>query len=115
VALFCVVAGAMVSYAKARAQGLGLKCDVGIAERPERMVIGLVAIGLSGLGVPYVLPVGLWLLAVLSAFTFGQRVLAVHQSAQADAAQAAAAEAAAAQAGTAPADTTQADAAGGDG
>jgi CDP-diacylglycerol---glycerol-3-phosphate 3-phosphatidyltransferase len=100
VALFCVVAGALVSYAKARAQGLGLKCDVGIAERPERMVIGLLAIGLSGLGVPYVLPVGLWLLAALSAFTFGQRVLAVRRSAQADAA------------GT---DAAQADAAGGDG
>jgi CDP-diacylglycerol---glycerol-3-phosphate 3-phosphatidyltransferase len=120
VSLFCVVAGAMVSYAKARAQGLGLKCDVGIAERPERMVIGLVAIGLSGLGVPYVLPVGLWLLAVLSAFTFGQRVLAVHQAAQADARQAGAAQAAAApadtaQADTAQADTAQADGAGGDG
>jgi CDP-diacylglycerol--glycerol-3-phosphate 3-phosphatidyltransferase len=86
VALFCLVAGALVSYAKARAQGLGLRCDVGIAERPERMVIGLTAAGLSGLGVPYVLPVGLWLLAVLSAFTFGQRVLAVRRAAATDAA-----------------------------
>ena len=82
VALFCLVAGALVSYAKARAQGLGLRCDVGIAERPERMVTILVATGLYGLGVPYILPVGLWLLAAASAFTFGQRVVAVHQSAQ---------------------------------
>jgi CDP-diacylglycerol--glycerol-3-phosphate 3-phosphatidyltransferase len=81
VALFCLVAGALVSYAKARAQGLGLRCDVGIAERPERMVIVLVATGLSGLGVPYILAVGLWLLAGLSAFTFGQRVLAVRREA----------------------------------
>jgi CDP-diacylglycerol--glycerol-3-phosphate 3-phosphatidyltransferase len=86
VALFCLVAGALVSYAKARAQGLGLRCDVGIAERPERMVIGLTAAGLSGLGVPYVLPVGLWLLAVLSAVTFGQRVLAVRRAAATEAA-----------------------------
>ena len=86
VALFCLVAGALVSYAKARAQGLGLRCDVGIMERPERMVTALVASGLSGLGVPYVLPVGLWLLAAASAFTFGQRVLAVRQAAAADAA-----------------------------
>jgi CDP-diacylglycerol--glycerol-3-phosphate 3-phosphatidyltransferase len=86
VALFCLVAGALVSYAKARAQGLGLRCDVGIAERPERMVIGLTAAGLSGLGVAYVLPVGLWLLAVLSAITFGQRVLAVRRAAATDAA-----------------------------
>jgi CDP-diacylglycerol---glycerol-3-phosphate 3-phosphatidyltransferase len=86
VALFCLVSGALVSYAKARAQGLGLNADVGIAERPERMVIGLVAIGLSGLGVPFVLPVGLWLLAAISAVTFGQRVLAVRRSAAARAA-----------------------------
>ncbi|HMH92833.1 MAG TPA: CDP-alcohol phosphatidyltransferase family protein [Streptosporangiaceae bacterium] len=86
VALFCLVSGALVSYAKARAQGLGLNADVGIAERPERMVIGLAAIGLSGLGVPFVLPVGLWLLAAISAVTFGQRVLAVRRSAAAPAA-----------------------------
>jgi CDP-diacylglycerol--glycerol-3-phosphate 3-phosphatidyltransferase len=81
VTLFCLVAGALVSYAKARAEGLGLRCDVGIAERSERLVIGLVATGLSGLGVPYVLPAGLWLLAVASAVTFGQRVLVVRKAA----------------------------------
>ena len=78
VALFCLVAGLLVSYAKARAEGLGVRCDVGIAERTERLLIGLTSAGLSGLGVPYVLAVGLWVLAVLSAVTFGQRVLAVH-------------------------------------
>lgn len=81
VALFCLVAGSLVSYAKARAESLGLSCDVGFAERTERLLIGLVAAGLSGLGVPYVLPVGLWLLAAASAFTFGQRVLAARRSA----------------------------------
>jgi CDP-diacylglycerol---glycerol-3-phosphate 3-phosphatidyltransferase len=70
-----------VSYAKARAEGLGLRCDVGLAERTERLVIALVATGLAGLGVPYVLPAGLWLLAAASTFTFGQRVLAVHRAA----------------------------------
>jgi CDP-diacylglycerol---glycerol-3-phosphate 3-phosphatidyltransferase len=83
VALFCLVAGALVSYAKARAEGLGLRCDVGFAERTERLLIALVATGLSGLGVPYVLPVGLWLLAAASAFTFGQRVHAVRKAATA--------------------------------
>lgn len=83
VALFCLVAGNLVSYAKARAEGLGLRCDVGIAERTERLLIGLVAIGLAGLGVPYVLSVGLWILAVLSAITFGQRVHAVRKAAAA--------------------------------
>jgi CDP-diacylglycerol---glycerol-3-phosphate 3-phosphatidyltransferase len=83
VSLFCLVAGSLVSYAKARAESLGLTCDVGFAERTERLLIGLVAAGLSGLGVPYVLPVGLWLLAAVSAFTFGQRVLAARESAAA--------------------------------
>src|SRR6516164_3645462 len=82
VALFCLVAGALVSYAKARAEGLGLRCDVGLAERTERLLIALVAAGLSGLGVPFVLAIGLWALAVLSTITFGQRVLAVRTAAQ---------------------------------
>jgi CDP-diacylglycerol--glycerol-3-phosphate 3-phosphatidyltransferase len=81
VALFCLVSGSLVSYAKARAQSLGYNADVGIAERTERLIIGLAAAGLSGLGVPYVLPVGLWALAALSAFTFGQRVFAVRRQA----------------------------------
>jgi CDP-diacylglycerol--glycerol-3-phosphate 3-phosphatidyltransferase len=81
VAVFCLVAGALVSYAKARAESLGLKCDVGFAERTERLLIALVATGLSGLGVPYVLPIGLWLLAAASTFTFGQRVHAAWRSA----------------------------------
>jgi CDP-diacylglycerol--glycerol-3-phosphate 3-phosphatidyltransferase len=82
VALFCLVAGGLVSYAKARAEGLGLRCDVGIAERTERLVIGLAAAGLAGLGVPYALAAGLWVLAALSAVTFGQRVLAVRAATQ---------------------------------
>jgi CDP-diacylglycerol---glycerol-3-phosphate 3-phosphatidyltransferase len=83
VTLFCLVAGALVSYAKARAEGLGLRCDVGLAERTERLLIALVAAGLAGLGVPYVLSGGLWVLAAASAFTFGQRVLAVRKEAAA--------------------------------
>jgi CDP-diacylglycerol--glycerol-3-phosphate 3-phosphatidyltransferase len=81
VALFCLVAGALVSYAKARAEGLGMSGDVGLAERTERLVTALVAAGLDGLGVPYVLAWGLWLLAAASAFTVGQRVLHVYRQA----------------------------------
>ncbi len=81
VALYCLVAGALVSYAKARAESLGLKCDVGFAERTERLLIALVPAGLAGLGVPYVLPIGLWVLAVASTVTFGQRVVAARRSA----------------------------------
>jgi CDP-diacylglycerol--glycerol-3-phosphate 3-phosphatidyltransferase len=82
VTLFCLCCGFLVSYVKARAQGLGLACDVGIIERPERMLIGLTSVGLSGLGVPYILPIGLWALAAGSLVTLGQRVHAVHHSAE---------------------------------
>jgi CDP-diacylglycerol--glycerol-3-phosphate 3-phosphatidyltransferase len=77
--LFCLVTGALVSYVKARAEGLGTTANVGIAERPERMVVTFVAVGLSGLGVPYILPIGLWALAVASVITLGQRIVAVHK------------------------------------
>jgi len=79
VAIYCLVTGSLVSYAKARAQSLGVSCDVGIAERTERLLIALVAAGLAGLGVPYVLPAGLWILAVLTTITLGQRVWAVRK------------------------------------
>ncbi|HEY7143510.1 MAG TPA: CDP-alcohol phosphatidyltransferase family protein [Streptosporangiaceae bacterium] len=79
-ALVSLVAGALVSYALARAKSLGLRCDaVGLIERPERMLIGLVATGLAGLGVPYALHVGLWILAVGSVVTFGQRLIAIRR------------------------------------
>ncbi len=82
VCLYCLVTGNMVSYVKARAQSLGLRCDVGLIERPERMIISLVAVGVSGLGVPYILNIGLWALAAGSTFTFGQRMHAVYKEAQ---------------------------------
>jgi CDP-diacylglycerol--glycerol-3-phosphate 3-phosphatidyltransferase len=77
--LFCLVSGALVSYVKARAEGLGTTANVGIAERSERLVLTFVAVGLSGLGVPYILPVGLWALAAASVITVGQRIVAVHR------------------------------------
>lgn len=86
VSLFCLVAGALVSYVKARAEGLGLRADVGLIERPERMLISLVAVGVSGLGVPYILPIGLWALAAGTAITLGQRVHAVYKAARGSAA-----------------------------
>lgn len=75
VSLFCLVSGFGISYIKARAEGLGANCDVGIAERSERLVILLVAVGLGGLDVPYVLSVGLWVLAALSGITVVQRLI----------------------------------------
>jgi CDP-diacylglycerol--glycerol-3-phosphate 3-phosphatidyltransferase len=73
------VVGALVSYVKARAEGLGTTANVGIAERPERMLLTFVVTGLWGLGVPYILPAGLWVLAVASVITLFQRISAVHK------------------------------------
>lgn len=80
-ALYCLASGALVSYAKARAEGLGLTCDVGIAERGERILVALVAAGLDGLGVPYALVIGLWLLAAASTVTVVQRIVVVRRQA----------------------------------
>jgi CDP-diacylglycerol--glycerol-3-phosphate 3-phosphatidyltransferase len=80
-ALYCLVSGALVSYAKARAEGLGLTCDVGLAERGERLLVALVGAGLDGLGVPYALVVGLWLLAAASTITVIQRIVEVRRQA----------------------------------
>ncbi len=82
VALFCLVAGAVTSYAKARAEGLGMTCDVGIAERAERLIVVLLGTLLVGLGAPtWVLGAALILLAVASAVTVVQRLVEVHRQA----------------------------------
>ncbi|MDQ3533437.1 MAG: CDP-alcohol phosphatidyltransferase family protein [Actinomycetota bacterium] len=70
-ALVALVASFLVSYVKARAEGLGLTCNVGIAERAERLI--LVVAGLLFDVVPLMLAV----LAVLSVITFLQRLLHV--------------------------------------
>jgi CDP-diacylglycerol--glycerol-3-phosphate 3-phosphatidyltransferase len=87
VSLFCLAGGMSVSYVKARAEGLGLNANVGLIERPERVLIGLTSIGLSGLGIPYVLPIGMWALAAGTAVTLYQRMRAVFLDAKAQAAQ----------------------------
>jgi CDP-diacylglycerol--glycerol-3-phosphate 3-phosphatidyltransferase len=80
--LICLVLGVLTSYVKARAEGVGLACNVGIVERTERLILALVGTGLAGLGVPYALHVALWLLLVGSAITVGQRFLEVRRQAR---------------------------------
>ena len=81
-ALTCLILGSVVSYAKARAEGLGMTANVGIAERAERLVAVLVATGLVGMGVPEVLlTVVLSLLALASMVTVVQRMLEVRRQA----------------------------------
>jgi CDP-diacylglycerol--glycerol-3-phosphate 3-phosphatidyltransferase len=82
-ALFCLISGVLVSYARARAEGMGLNATIGLAERGERLIVSLVAIGLAGLGVPYVLAAGLWLLSLASLVTVAQRYVAVRRQVEA--------------------------------
>lgn len=88
-ALCCLVLGQATSYVKARAEGVGLTCNVGIAERAERLIIALVGLGLQGVGVPYVLDAALWLLTAMSAFTVWQRLREVYRQSTAELAGAA--------------------------
>ncbi len=87
-ALCCLIAGVIVSYAKARAEGLGLRCDVGIAERSERLIIAGFGALLEVAGVPYGLAVVLWLLTVLAVITVGQRMHTVWKQTREHAVQA---------------------------
>jgi CDP-diacylglycerol---glycerol-3-phosphate 3-phosphatidyltransferase len=77
VCLVALIGGQIVSYVKARAEGLGFTCDVGIAERMERLILVGVGALLTGFGVSWGLGVVLWLLAVLTVVTAVQRVLHV--------------------------------------
>lgn len=81
-ALACLGFGFVTSYAKARAEGLGMTANVGIAERADRLVATLVATGLVGWFLPaWVLTVVLGLLAVASLITVVQRILHVRRQA----------------------------------
>ncbi len=75
--LVSIVAGFLVSYIRAKAESLDIECKGGFAERTERLIILLAAIGFTGLGVPYILAVGTWFLAIVSIFTVMQRLLIV--------------------------------------
>ena len=77
VALGALVMGTLVPYIRAKAESLGIECSGGIAERTERLIIALTAIGFSGLGIPYALAIGVWLLFILATVTVVQRILIV--------------------------------------
>ncbi len=75
-ALAALVASFLVSYIKARAEGLGLECNVGIAERAERVILLIAALILSPL-----LPLIMGVLAALSTITVVQRIAHVRSAA----------------------------------
>jgi phosphatidylglycerophosphate synthase len=71
-AVLAMLGSFMVSYTRARAEGLGLECRVGWFERPERMVLIIVA---GAFGVGRIMSLALILLAFLSFATAAQRVV----------------------------------------
>ncbi len=79
-ALLCLVGTQVVSYVKARAEGLDIECAVGLLERPERLLLLGVGTLATGLGVLWALPTVLWLIAGLSALTAGQRIHHVYRA-----------------------------------
>jgi CDP-diacylglycerol--glycerol-3-phosphate 3-phosphatidyltransferase len=80
VVIVTLVTGMLVPYIRAKAESFNIECSGGIAERTERLIISLVAIGFEGLGVPYVLSIGMWLLAALGTYTVIQRMLIVKRA-----------------------------------
>lgn len=79
-ALACLGLGGIVPYARARAEAVGATAKNGIAERTDRLVIGLAPVAFTDLGLPMVAATtALTVLAVASAVTVGQRVTTVHR------------------------------------
>ncbi|GAA0189568.1 MULTISPECIES: phosphatidylinositol phosphate synthase [unclassified Aeromicrobium] len=80
--LACLVLGNLTSYARARAESLGMQAKGGIAERADRLVAILVMTGLNGLfGLPVLTEITLWALALASLVTVFQRMAIVHRQA----------------------------------
>ena len=76
VAVAAVAGSFLVSYTRARAEALGLRGDVGIGSRAERVVVITAGLVLAPWGV---LPWSLVLLACTAWITVGQRVLYVRK------------------------------------
>ena len=71
VAICAALAGSlMVSYVRARAEGLGFTCEVGMMQRAERLVL----MGFSSLIHEWVLIIVIFIIAVLANFTAFQRL-----------------------------------------
>ena len=82
VTMWCLVMGSVTSYARARAESLGMDAKGGIAERADRLVSILVMTGLAGIfDAPVLIHVTLWVLAFASTYTVIFRVLKVRRQA----------------------------------
>jgi CDP-diacylglycerol--glycerol-3-phosphate 3-phosphatidyltransferase len=74
-ATFLALTGSfMVSYTRARAEGVGLGAAVGLAPRPERLALIVAGLALAGLGVAPALIGALWIIGALTVATTVQRI-----------------------------------------
>lgn len=85
--LYCLVMGSVTSYARARAESLGMDARGGLAERADRLVAILVLTFFGDLlDLPILYQITLWVLAAASTYTVAFRVLKVRRQALAEAA-----------------------------
>jgi CDP-diacylglycerol---glycerol-3-phosphate 3-phosphatidyltransferase len=75
--LISLVTGGLIPYIRAKAESMSIECSGGFAERTERIVISLTAIGFYGLGVDFSLLVGFGLLSLVGVITVVQRMAIV--------------------------------------
>ena len=78
-AIVALTGSFLVSYTRARAEGLGLTAEVGLAPRVERLVLVIGGIGLAGIGFEIALIIALAGVAALSVATTVQRIWHVHR------------------------------------
>jgi len=80
--LYCLVMGSVTSYARARAESLGMDAKGGLAERADRLVLILVATGLGAIfDLPVLMYAALWILAFANTYTVVFRILKVRRQA----------------------------------
>ena len=79
-AIVTAFAAQLISYIRAKAESQGISMKVGIAERPERIIILLVGTGFTGLGLSFAIDLAIILLTVLTIITVLQRLIAAYQS-----------------------------------
>ncbi len=78
--LISLVTGGLIPYIRAKAESMSIECSGGFAERTERIVISLTAIGFYGLGVDFSLLVGFGLLSFVGVITVVQRIAIVFRA-----------------------------------
>jgi CDP-diacylglycerol--glycerol-3-phosphate 3-phosphatidyltransferase/CDP-diacylglycerol--inositol 3-phosphatidyltransferase len=89
VTLWALVMGAVTSYARAKAESLGLKASGGLAERADRLVFTLIVAFFSDLfDLPILLDIVIWYVAAASTITVVQRSLSVRKQVLSDPANA---------------------------